>query len=482
MNNKVRAGIILVGCFVTLAGSIALPWFIIQYNPTGGYYTYNFDFDFLYMAFNIKDPALIDHVKSYFISIGTSSLIAVLYLTDLTFLKPLVVKLGLSLVNMVIFGWAVFTNAHDLSIITHLQPSYAQTYFGTTDYQYILSHTTTSLSQGFVVSLIGIGIMAVGLNLPENVAAMQPQRFYTVLIAIILLSCCCLATFDATHGIGYGYNNDFYEKSHRFPVMANQGWQNTAIDLKKGDIVYILYIPNSGLWSANTGVSPASDASGNPTQPAATNEPTLPLPNFPNQALIGKIGKDTAFLIGNGVSFLAYDNGPMTLRMNQNDALLKNASGSIQVLIAVYRYMSGETVNVNTVTINSSTAWQDTHLNVGVNDTIGISYILHSHSANLTDFTASPNGTNAPPPDFNFIKTGTYSGPSPLAAEKPGLIAKIGSEPGFFAGYNVIGRTISQMDTGNLFLSIHDSTMPQGTLQVTIVQVHLGGVATSYWI
>ena len=478
MTKNMRATTIIIGCLLTLAGSTFFPWFTIRYYPIGGYNSHYFTFDLLTLISYFKD---LSSIKSYFIHIGFVILIGFIALLRVPFAESYIVKNVLNVTYITSFVWAVFSNVHGNTILKYMNIASLQTFYGITDTKYITAHSSVSLDQGFFISLIGIIISAIGLYLPQQADNGSNKGFFIILLSISMLTCCCFGAFDATHGYNYPENNAFYENGHQLVINSNQGWQNSNISLLPGDIVYILYIPNAGLWTTDILTNTYTDANGKPPQNIRLNQNGLPLLGFSSQALIGRVGTGSPFLIGNAISFLASESRQLTLRMNQSDTLIQQAHGSIRLQVMVYRYESGATKSMKTVTINLSSQWQDTHIAVGGNDIIGITYVYKSDSGLGSNIVVASDNMNAQPPDFIFIRSGAFS-TSPLPSLKDGLVAKIGSNPAFYCGYSIIARSIDQAQGGNIYLSIRGKEMPGRTIQVIITTIHVDTVSTYNYI
>src|SRR4051812_17618919 len=118
-------------------------------------------------------------------------------------------------------------------------------------------------------------------------------------------------------------------------AYANKDWQNTGIEVQRGEIVTIQYI--SGQWSPFSGYD--TDGRGCIDPNLCTQDLSI-LENFPTNivsgihaALIARISDGQITVVGNEISFEAKDTGSLMLRMNDNSN--SDNSGSILVLIKV---------------------------------------------------------------------------------------------------------------------------------------------------
>lgn len=115
-------------------------------------------------------------------------------------------------------------------------------------------------------------------------------------------------------------------------VQANTSWQDTGIDVTRGETVRIAYI--CGRWCPWTGL--CLDGRG-----CVNVDPAVCSPNPDDRAnlipalhasLIARIGENPAFPVGNGLTFQATHSGRLQLRIN--DVRVEDNSGAIAVLIA----------------------------------------------------------------------------------------------------------------------------------------------------
>ena len=109
-------------------------------------------------------------------------------------------------------------------------------------------------------------------------------------------------------------------------VQANQGWQDTGILVQSGNILTVKYL--SGQWCAWGGGCFDGLGDGDPVNNSV-------LDYAKHASLIGRIGDNAPFSVGNEYTQPASQTGSLSLRMN--DVLLNDNSGSITVSITVAR-------------------------------------------------------------------------------------------------------------------------------------------------
>jgi hypothetical protein len=126
--------------------------------------------------------------------------------------------------------------------------------------------------------------------------------------------------------------------SREIDVFADQGWQQTTLDVVRGQQVTIQVISGRwfedppGVWHDGDG-GPNAWRCGNPT----CHEP---LPDFPKYALIGKIGEAGEILpIGARLEFAPEQNGRLYLRPNYGDVDIPifHPAGFLRVKITIFR-------------------------------------------------------------------------------------------------------------------------------------------------
>jgi hypothetical protein len=363
-----------------------------------------------------------------------------------------------------------------------------ETFFGTSDVNYILNNSTVSLQVGFYIAAAGCLSIGIGIYSYDVMLTKTPVWVYVLLLTTVLLSCCGFATYNITIGNDWASNNDFYTNAHHVSVVADQGWQATGLTLEPGDAVWMLYVPHTGLWTADKTQPEYTDASGGTGAAAISSNGSnaaLPLPDVSRQALIGRIGQGQPFYIGDGVSFIAAQEGSLQLRMNQANSLLQRDAGKLNTLIFAYRYTSGMKITVNTVTISAAPEWQDTQVSYVDGDWLGISYVFGSGSWSNSDAIVASDGRNGFPPAWTFINAGNDAG-TPLPPVRNGLIAQIGPDPAFYCGYSIIARNVGSTSSNgkdaHLFLKLNTPGLSSGSMRVTIVKTHPNTISTVQYV
>jgi len=112
-------------------------------------------------------------------------------------------------------------------------------------------------------------------------------------------------------------------------VQANVKWQDSGITVKSGDTVTIRYV--AGQWSIWLGVDPLTDGDGQKGRP----EKTQIMPEANLGSLIGRIGTNPPFFIGNGTTIRSNYTGNLMLSMN--DDVFRDNGGSLTVSVVVER-------------------------------------------------------------------------------------------------------------------------------------------------
>ena len=111
-------------------------------------------------------------------------------------------------------------------------------------------------------------------------------------------------------------------------ILANQNWQNTGVSVQPGDTLVIQHI--SGKWSPWSDGS--CDGNGMPnTSLTANNIVTGVL----HASLIGRIGDNQPFFVGNTLTQVVEQSGYVYLRIN--DTALNDNSGKITLRIQITR-------------------------------------------------------------------------------------------------------------------------------------------------
>jgi hypothetical protein len=109
-----------------------------------------------------------------------------------------------------------------------------------------------------------------------------------------------------------------------FEVFANRDWQDTGVKVRPGKTLTIIY--TSGLWSPWAGGS--YDGIGSGGEPKCSCNVIM---GVSHAALIGKIGNDAPFLVGNSFTQTMGETGDLFLGIN--DTQLGDNSGSLKVEI-----------------------------------------------------------------------------------------------------------------------------------------------------
>jgi hypothetical protein len=89
-----------------------------------------------------------------------------------------------------------------------------------------------------------------------------------------------------------------FQEIQDIPVQANQPWQDTGIDVQAGTVVTLTY--QSGLWTADPSTNNGNLYNAAGCLGITVTQPGYPLQNVNMGALVGKIGSNPVFLIGNG--------------------------------------------------------------------------------------------------------------------------------------------------------------------------------------
>ena len=120
-------------------------------------------------------------------------------------------------------------------------------------------------------------------------------------------------------------------------VYADREWQDTGIELRRGDTITIQYV--SGEWSPFFGYS--TDGQGC-TDPSVCTQDLSVLKSFPDNivsgihaTLIARVNQGPIFVVGNEITFEAENSGGLLLRMN--DKSTSDNFGSILVSVIIRR-------------------------------------------------------------------------------------------------------------------------------------------------
>lgn len=109
-------------------------------------------------------------------------------------------------------------------------------------------------------------------------------------------------------------------------ISANQGWDSVGMYLRQGQP---FEITASGSWSTGPGENPVGPSGGEGFEPASI------LPSAPTGALIGRIGFNPPFEVGEHAVLTAEYGGELYLRMNDDLGALSDNAGSLEVTVAL---------------------------------------------------------------------------------------------------------------------------------------------------
>ena len=113
-------------------------------------------------------------------------------------------------------------------------------------------------------------------------------------------------------------------------VQANVMWQDTGIQVRRGDTVKIRYV--TGKWSIWLDVDPLTDGNGQNGRPETCR--IMPEENL--GGLIGRVGDNSPFFIGNGAEIYSDYNG--TLQLSMNDCVgFSDNGGALTVAVVIDR-------------------------------------------------------------------------------------------------------------------------------------------------
>ena len=134
----------------------------------------------------------------------------------------------------------------------------------------------------------------------------------------VLLSLACTVRFDLRGA----------RTTTMVEVDADQAWNDTGIDIREGDLLTIDYL--AGTWSPWPGDSyDAIGSGGDPTCRCNV------LNGVSHAALLGRIGENEIFFVGDQFHHRVGESGRLYLGIN--DADLGDNSGSLQIDITLHR-------------------------------------------------------------------------------------------------------------------------------------------------
>jgi hypothetical protein len=113
-------------------------------------------------------------------------------------------------------------------------------------------------------------------------------------------------------------------------VRADAPWQDTGLSVRRGDRVQIKYL--SGEWSIWVGADPMTDGNGQTGRP----EDCRLMPEANLGGLIGRVGENPPFFVGNETDFFSDYSGTLQLSMNDCTPFESNG-GSLIVAVIIER-------------------------------------------------------------------------------------------------------------------------------------------------
>lgn len=113
-------------------------------------------------------------------------------------------------------------------------------------------------------------------------------------------------------------------------VQADAPWQDTGLAIRRGDRVQIKYI--SGEWSIWVGADPMTDGNGQTGRP----EDCRLMPEANLGGLIGRVGENPPFFIGDEADLFSEYNGTLQLSMNDCTPFESNG-GMLTVAVLIER-------------------------------------------------------------------------------------------------------------------------------------------------
>jgi hypothetical protein len=150
---------------------------------------------------------------------------------------------------------------------------------------------------------------------------------------LILLPAFAAFACSLLPGASRAYEPTAIEK-FEFAVGADQGWQDTGIELQAGDRVLVVYLSGK----IRDGEEDIIDGSG-ADYVCGHAGCCEPMPEARRSALIGRVGRTDAgvFYIGNGVELPVDSGGILFLRINDCNSGLGDNSGMFLVRVTVKR-------------------------------------------------------------------------------------------------------------------------------------------------
>jgi hypothetical protein len=111
-------------------------------------------------------------------------------------------------------------------------------------------------------------------------------------------------------------------------VRSEEPWQDTGLQVRRGNRVQVIYI--SGEWSIWVGADPMTDGNGQTGRP----EDCRLMPEENLSGLIGRIGENPPFFVGNEADLFSEYDGTLQLSMNDCTPFESNGGAlTVQVII-----------------------------------------------------------------------------------------------------------------------------------------------------
>lgn len=111
-------------------------------------------------------------------------------------------------------------------------------------------------------------------------------------------------------------------------IQADAPWQDTGLQVRRGNRVQVIYV--SGEWSIWVGADPMTDGNGQTGRP----EDCRLMPEANLGGLIGRVGENPPFFIGNEADLFSEYNGALQLSMNDCTPFESNGGAlTVQVII-----------------------------------------------------------------------------------------------------------------------------------------------------
>lgn len=334
MDHKTRATCIIIGCVIAIIAASLEPWFVIAYHPslmhpidgispnTPNQYTFN-------ALFLLPFIANVAFVTPLFIFIGLSFVIGLLALARWSFIEKIVLG-KLKYLQVFMFFVTLIIDLFNKSIILNMNKEFLFGFYGTTDPNYILKNSTINIYYpGIILTILGVVITFLAIKSVTSEVTTTWGGVTVVVTSCVVILSIVLCAIGRLTIYPLLYNPEIGDVIY-WSVSATQGWQDTQINITKGYLVCITY--QSGTWTPRKGGITPSDANGKPAKSLKSQSGKL-LQSVSSQALIGKVGNGAPFLVGDQKGFSASTGGELFLRINEDDASLKDGAGSVYVVI-----------------------------------------------------------------------------------------------------------------------------------------------------